>query len=150
MELHIEPVTDDNREEAILLSVAEGQEGFVESVSVCLEEAERRRCWRPVVLYDGDQMIGFAMYGFFIEYLPFGRLWLDRFLIDRKYQGKGYGKAALAVLLERLDREYHRRKIYLSVVRENPVAAAMYEQFGFSFTGELDIHGEQVMVCRRR
>ena len=39
------------------------------------------------------------MYGFFWEYLPFGRLWLDRLLIDRRFQGRGYGRAALAALL---------------------------------------------------
>ena len=40
------------------------------------------------------------MYGFFWEYLPFGRLWLDRLLIDRRFQGRGYGRAALAALLD--------------------------------------------------
>ena len=40
------------------------------------------------------------MYGFFWEYLPFGRLWLDRLLIDRRFQGLGYGRAALAALLD--------------------------------------------------
>ena len=34
--------------------------------------------------------MGFAMYGwFFWEYFPRGRLWLDRFLIDRRCQGRG-------------------------------------------------------------
>ena len=46
-------------------------------------------------IYDGNVLIGFAMYGLFWEYLPFGRLWLNRFLIDRRYQSMGYGKAAL-------------------------------------------------------
>ena len=40
------------------------------------------------------------MYGFFWEYLPFGRLWLDRLLIDRRFQGRGYGRAALAAMLD--------------------------------------------------
>ena len=90
------------------------------------------------------------MYGFFWEYLPFGRLWLDRLLIDRRFQGRGYGQAALAALLERLEREYHKKRIYLSVVEANRPAAALYESFGFRFTGERDTHGERVMCLRTR
>ena len=101
MKIPLEPVTVASRAAVERLETAPGQEGFVESVAECLAEADRRRCWRPVGVYDGDALIGFAMYGFFWEYLPFGRLWLDRLLIDRRFQGRGYGRAALAALLER-------------------------------------------------
>lgn len=78
MKIRLEPVTVASRAAVERLETAPGQEGFVESVAECLAEADRRRCWRPVGVYDGDALIGFAMYGFFWEYLPFGRLWLDR------------------------------------------------------------------------
>ena len=78
------------------------------------------------------------------------QLWLDRLLIDRRFQGRGYGRAALAALLERLEREYHKKRIYLSVVEANRPAAALYESFGFRFTGERDTHGERVMCLRTR
>ena len=93
MKIRLEPVTVASRAAVERLETAPGQEGFVESVAECLAEADRRRCWRPVGVYDGDALIGFAMYGFFWEYLPFGRLWLDRLLIDRRFQGRGYGRA---------------------------------------------------------
>ena len=66
---------------------------------------------------------------------------MDRLLIDEKYQGKGYGKAALHLLLERLRKEYGRKKIYLSVIEGNDVAAGMYKNAGFRFTGRRDLHG---------
>ena len=109
MKIRLEPVTVASRAAVERLETAPGQEGFVESVAECLAEADRRRCWRPVGVYDGDALIGFAMYGFFWEYLPFGRLWLDRLLIDRRFQGRGYGRAALAALLERLERDLPQR-----------------------------------------
>ena len=56
----------------------------------------------------------------------------------------------LAALLERLEREYHKKRIYLSVVEANRPAAALYESFGFRFTGERDTHGERVMCLRTR
>ena len=65
MKIRLEPVTVASRAAVERLETAPGQEGFVESVAECLAEADRRRCWRPVGVYDGDALIGFAMYGFF-------------------------------------------------------------------------------------
>ena len=146
MKIRLEPVTVASRAAVERLETAPGQEGFVESVAECLAEADRRRCWRPVGVYDGDALIGFAMYGFFWEYLPFGRLWLDRLLIDRRYQGKGYGRLAVEGLLSNLWREYGKKKVYLSVFAENQQAIELYRSLGFRFNGQHDIHGEDVMV----
>ena len=81
-------------------------------------------------VYDGDALIASPCTAFSGS-TCFGRLWLDRLLIDRRFQGRGYGRAALAALLERLEREYHKKRIYLSVVEANRPAAALYESFGF-------------------
>lgn len=146
MNIHVEPVNEKNRSAVLALEINEDQKGFVESPRQCLKEAGEERCWRPVAIYDGEQLIGFSMYGYFWQYLPFGRVWLDRLLIDRRYQGRGYGRQVLSVMIARLWREYHRRKIYLSVVEENKGAIHLYEAFGFHFNGETDVHGEKVMV----
>lgn len=76
-----------------------------------------------------------------------GRLWLDRFLIDGAAQGQGYGKAALSLITKTLSLEFPDREIYLSVYPENCAAIHLYRSFGFQFTGEKDIHGEDIMVC---
>lgn len=147
MNIHFEPIKEENREAALKLRIAKNQQGFIETVAQCLDEADQCRRWHPVGIYDGTTMVGFAMYGFFFwQYLPFGRLWLDRLLIDEKYQGKGYGSAALHGLVEQLKRDYRCKKIYLSVIRENQIAATIYEKFGFRFNGQRDVHGEHVMV----
>lgn len=146
MNIHFKPITIDNRDNALNLRIAPEQKGFVESVEECLKEAEQCRRWRPVGIYDGTALVGFAMYGFFRwQYLPFGKLWLDRLLIDYHCQGKGYGRAALQGLVERLIQEYRCRRIYLSVYKENHTAVQMYEKFGFRFNGQRDVHGEYVM-----
>lgn len=147
MDLHFEDITVHNRSQALALKVAEGQEGFIESVSQCMEEADAQRRWHPLGIYDGGTMVGFAMYGYFFwEYLPAGRVWLDRFLIDCRYQGRGYGRAALPILVQRIHQEYRCRKIYLSIIDGNEAAVHLYESFGFKFTGEKDLNGERVMV----
>ena len=149
MTLHFEPITNENRVTALKLKIAGSQHGFIESVEQCLSEADRCKRWHPVGIYDGDTMVGFAMYGFFLwQYLPFGRLWMDRLLIDKKYQGKGYGTAALSELLKLLIQNYRCRKIYLSVIEGNEAAIHLYEKFGFSFNGKRDLHGEHIMVYK--
>lgn len=146
MNLHFEPITKQNQDDALRLRLADNQKGFVEPVEECLREARHCRRWHPVGIYDGDTMVGFAMYGYFFwQYLPHGKLWLDRLLIDEQYQGKGYGQASLSGLLTRLKSEYSCKKIYLSVIKDNQAAISLYEKFGFRFNGQRDIHGEYVM-----
>ena len=146
VELQILPITSANRHQAEALEVRPDQAGFIEPVAQCLAEADRLRLWRPVGLYAAGALVGFSMYGLFWMEPPLGRLWLDRLLIDRRFQGRGYGRAALALLLARLHREYRRKNVYLSVYSDNRPAIALYRSAGFLFTGRHDLHGEAVMV----
>ena len=102
--LHFEAVNSRNRAEVEHLEVFADQSGFIESVTQCLQEADKLELWRPVGIYDRSMLIGFAMYGYFPEPAP-GQVWLDRLLIDKKYQGKGYGKRVVLALLDRLRTE---------------------------------------------
>lgn len=145
--LHFEPIGTENRKEAERLQVFPAQAGFIESVRECLLEADGAGQWRPVGICDGEALVGFAMYGYFASPSP-GRLWLDRLLIDKVHQGKGYGKAAVLALLEKLHREYDSPQVYLSVYENNTAAIALYRQVGFRFTGEYDTKGEKMMVYR--
>ena len=143
--LHFETVTAKNRGAVERLALLPEQAGFIESPSECLREADASDFWRPVGIYDGTELVGFAMYG----YLPFlgeGQLLFDRLLIDKAFQGRGYAKAAIAALLERLRQEYPCRRVYLSVYGDNAAAIHLYQQAGFSFNGDYDTKGERVMV----
>ena len=142
MDINIRRVDSDNYEEVKSLKVGEGQEGFIETNEECLDEAKELDLWRPVGIYDGNELIGFSMYGLFEEQ---SRVWLDRFMIDRRYQGKGYGKAAIKIMIDRLIDEYNCKEIYLSTYIENVNAINLYESIGFRFNGELDTKGEKVM-----
>lgn len=142
--LHFKLVSDENRKEVEGLTVSSEQTGFIESVRECLQEADEFELWRPVGIYDNDTLIGFAMYGYFSEPAP-GQLWLDRLLIDKRYQGKGYGKQAVLMLLDRLHAEYQSDTVYLSVYENNPHAIKLYQQIGFQFNGKYDSKGEHIM-----
>ena len=144
MEIHFEKITPKNQKEVESLSLFPEQVSFIESVSDCLKEAEEISEWKTVAIYDKNQLIGFAMYGYFT--LPEEGPWLDRFLIDKKYQKKGYGKIAVLALLQQIIKEYHYKKIYLSVYDVNAVAIHLYQSVGFCFNGNYDTKGEKIMV----
>lgn len=139
-QLHFKSVNAENRREVEGLTVFSEQTGFIESVSECLREADELELWRPVGIYDSDTLIGFAMYGYFPEPAP-GQLWLDRLLIDKRYQGKGYGKQAVLSLLDRLHTEYQSGTVYLSVYENNPHAIKLYQQIVSGLTGNTIARG---------
>lgn len=138
-------ITVNNKQQALQLKVAPNQQGYVETVAECLSEAREDTRYVPVGLYDNDTMVGFAMYGRFVENDE-ERIWFDRYLIDEHFQGRGYGKYFMKQVLDFLTTKYHCHSIYLSVYDDNIFAIQLYEKMGFHFNGELDVHGEKVMV----
>ena len=149
MNLKFQKITDASRKDAEALTLFPDQKGFIESVAECLQEADEEERWQPYGIYDDKTLIGFTMYGCLSEASWGTRVWMDRLLIDRRFQGKGYGKAAVDALKERLFHEYDTDKIYLSVYDYNPHAVSLYKKAGFEYTGELDTKGEKVMCVQR-
>ena len=136
--LHFEAVNSRNRAEVEHLEVFAEQSGFIESVTQCLQEADKLELWRPVGIYDRGMLIGFAMYGYFPEPAP-GQVWLDRLLIDKKYQGKGFGRQTLdaAMALIRMYPFGKADKVWLSYEPENVRAREIYRKYGFVENGEM-------------
>lgn len=146
MDLRFVPVDEFNYDEMKQLHISDLQKGTVETVEECCKEAEQFALWRPTAIADGDQFIGFAMYGLWINEGEGGRVWLDRFFIDERFQGKGYAKPVLKLLIQKIVDEYNYDKLYLSVYETNIVAIKIYKSLGFEFNGELDINKELIMV----
>lgn len=145
MNLNFKDVTNDNYNEVINLTVSKSQEHFIESNKACLDEASELDFWKTKAIYDDNTLIGFTMYGLFKDEGTNGRVWLDRFMIGEKHQGKGYGIESVKFLIKKLYKEYNCNKIYLSVYDDNFNAIKLYKKIGFNFNGELDINGEKVM-----
>ena len=129
---------DGIKEEYLALKVHHYQDTFVESPEESLEDKERHAWninWTIECIYAGSQMIGYAMHGMGKDQ----NVWLDRFMIDKRYQGEGYGTDALTQLLDKMKTVYPSRKhILLSVEKHNESAIKMYERFGFKMTQEMD------------
>lgn len=151
MAISFKPVEDSNKRAVLALRVAQKQTGFIETVAECLDEAEMDDRWHPAGIYaDNDILVGFVMYGSFkSRSTGETRVWLDRLLIDEKYQGKGLGKAATLAILARLFQEYGCDEVYLSVYNTNKTAIHLYTEIGFAKNGQKDTKGEDVMVLSK-
>ncbi|MEJ8307174.1 GNAT family N-acetyltransferase [Saccharibacillus sacchari] len=150
MQTEIKKISPENVQAVLDLRVAPDQTSYIESTAQCLEEAQECSFYVPVALYAENELVGFAMYGFFPGEDESGRVWLDRFLIDRRHQGRGLGRIMLSSLLDLLYEQFGPCDIYLSLYEDNQGALRLYEKFGFRFNGELDMNGEKVMVRQRK
>ncbi len=63
---------------------------------------------------------------------------LQQFMIDGRFQGRGYGAAALGLLLELLRQEKKYDDAEVCVHRENAAALALFTGAGFVDTGYVD------------
>jgi len=141
--VELRKITEDNYEECINLKVAEHQKGFVAWNMFSLAQA-----WvfyetaYPFAIYADDVMVGFIMMGY---YKPKGIYNIWRFMIDERFQHKGYGRAALLLAIEYLKEKFNVKEIYLSFEPENVVAEKLYKSFGFELTGEVE--GGELVMC---
>lgn len=148
MNLEIHGVTATNYRDILQLTVAQSQKDYIESPYECLVDSVEWKQFKPVGLYVNEELVGFAMYGFFEEEGKHGRLWIDRLLIDEHFQGRGYGTQFMKKLIKKVTAEYGQQPIYLSVYPENEGAVHLYQKLGFEFIDERDINGEHIMRTR--
>ena len=140
MDTDFRAVTSSNMNEVLGLTIQDEQEGFIESMEECMQDAKEDKRYVPIGLYRNGEIVGFAMYGKFKD-----QVWFDRFLIDQQHQGQGLGKYFFEKMLRFLEEMFSAKSIYLSVFGNNDAAIHMYESFGFAFTGEVDVNGERIM-----
>ncbi|MDR0269536.1 GNAT family N-acetyltransferase [Paenibacillus sp.] len=141
--VYLKSITAENTDECLQLKPREDQQRFVAPNADSLEKAKREPTSRPYGIYADDIMIGFALFDE-EAYPEDGYFWICRLMIDERFQGKGYGKAGLAAVLEHQKNQPNCTKIRISHVPDNMAANRLYKSFGFVETGEV-IGGETVL-----
>ena len=139
MRIELIPLSEENLQDCFALEVTEEQRQYIapnaDSWSTAKENDEVAR---PFAIYCDAKMVGFTMFAFEEDYEdPNDRYWLWRFMIDKNCQGKGYGTAALSVII-RYFRDHGANNIRLSTKETNAHALAMYHKAGFRNTGEMN------------
>ena len=100
-----------NFRDILKLSITESQKFFVATNAYSLSQAYAQPECVPLALYDGDTPVGFTMYGLDVEDTEY---WIYRLMIDQRHQSKGYGRQALAMVLERIRQDKAHHRVYLS------------------------------------
>lgn len=135
-------ITKENFDEVVNLKVADDQLGFVSTVAHSLAQA-----WLydetafPFAIYANNILVGFVMLGYYEKRKQY-TLW--KFLIDEKYQSKGYGKKALLLSINYLVENFNAKEIYTGVSVGNEVAKHLYSSFGFKETGKIESDMEEL------
>lgn len=112
-----------------------GKEGaeFVASNAFSIAQSVYEKGWVIKGIAKGDLLIGFTMFGYSEEMNAYE---LCRFMIAQGYQGMGYGKAALKVIVDFMFSSFDCKEIYLSTAPNNSRGKYIYEKAGFVSTGE--------------
>ena len=157
--IRLEKISGNNIWDILKLEVSDEQKTFVAANNVSIIEAFIALTSGghafPFGIYDDETPVGFCMIGYGTD-----DSWEDapavakdsynlwRFMIDRRHQRKGYGKAAMKLILDFIaTRPCGPAKLcWLSYEPENTVAKALYSAFGFRETGEWD--GDEIIAVR--
>lgn len=133
--IHLEDITEVNWR--IPLSVSKEQEEYVSNPMKMLARAYayRNQGSYACLIYWDDEPVGMALYHDCPDMEAYD---LSQIFIDEHFQGKGYGKEATKLLIERMRAEKKYNKIVLCYIEGNDVAKLMYEGLGFRHTGEAD------------
>ena len=140
--VRLKPVDRDNWRAMVRLTTRPGQEHFVSPPSWSLAGSYVRRYgdhyeYLPMVICDGDTIVGYVT--LVCDGASFDDYWIDDIMIDAIYQGRGFGRAAMKLVLAMIPKRYPKcRVIKLTCFRGNDSAAALYKSLGFEMTGEMD------------
>ena len=139
MEIELVGLSEDNMKQCFELKVASNQMQFIASNEDSWRTAkEYQKVARPFAIYCDGRMVGFTMFAFDEDYEdPNDRFWLWRFMIDERSQGKGYGTAALKVIIQYF-KDHGANNIRLSTKDTNTQAISLYHKAGFYDTGEMN------------
>ena len=140
--MELRAITEQNYQKILDLSTGAGQEEFVaQNVRSLAQAWVFRDRARPYALYEGEEPVGFIMFDWRPE-----KKWVEiwRLMIDHRFQGKGYGRAAVQKALEFLRESGLFEKVQINYVEENQGAKHLYRSMGFQETGAME--GNEVVM----
>jgi diamine N-acetyltransferase len=135
-------ITSDTVRAICALEVAPAQRGFVAPNAISIAQAyfAQEVAWFRAI-YADDTPVGFVMLEDNAEKQEY---FLWRFMIDARYQGYGFGRRALLLVIDHVRTRPGAAALFTSCVPGDGSPCPFYERMGFVPTGEVD-DGELVM-----
>lgn len=124
--------------EVIDLELEEEQEEHLPSNVYSLAEASFSTSCHPRAIWYGDKIVGFLMYRFGEEESEQHECTIWRFMIDRRHQNSGIGKAAMSLLMEEIKANDQCNIVAIFYDEKNIAAKKLYTQYGFKVVGKRD------------
>lgn len=130
MNITLRKIDQDNWRDCIALKVKDEQKRFVATNENALALAYVHTEMNPLGIYLDEKIIGFLMYALDPDDNIY---YINRFMIDENYQGKGNGRKALSLLIEKLKNEGVK---VLDILHkpDNQSAINLYKSLGFELT----------------
>lgn len=155
--LKLKKINRNNIGEILKLEVFDNQKSFVATNNISIIEAYIALTENNHVftfgIYKDDVPIGFLMIGFDVNSddegaprIAKGNYNIWRLMIDKKFQGQGFGKEAMDLALEFINTFPcgTAKNCWLSYESDNDVARQLYKSIGFVETDEKD--GEEIVA----
>ncbi|MGZ9583096.1 GNAT family N-acetyltransferase [Paenibacillus marinisediminis] len=149
--IELRKITGDNIDEVIELEVGENQKDFIETTNLrSIADAHVLNAdgipTTPFAIYADEVAVGFLMYIYdtldhesFENEVFYGKksYFIWHFMIERSYQGKGYGKLAFEKMLMDIETMPYGEAEYVALFyrTSNVIAKKLYASFGFVDTG---------------
>jgi len=150
MTIKLIPINVNNWDDALDLKISDDHEKFVTSNVYSIAQAQFYPHAKACGIYNDDEMVGFTMYGIFDneeeenDDEPDHRFWISRMMIAEDQRRKGFGRAALKLIIDEAKKQ-KQRELVLSTEPENIKAIALYESMGFHATGIIE-EDEEVYI----
>ncbi len=124
------------------LKVSESQKNYVANSLVMLARAYayRNHRSRAFVICEDETPVGMGLYYDCPEWKAYD---FSQIFIDERYQGRGYGKEAVKLVLDIMKHDGKYRKVVLCYIEGNDAARKLYEQFGFT---EIDRYEDEITM----
>ncbi|MER2172821.1 MAG: GNAT family N-acetyltransferase [Psychrobacillus psychrodurans] len=132
--MELRKINEDNYQECLNLHITDTNVDFVDTVAWSLAEA-----WvfyddsRPFAIYADNVMVGYVL-----MYVGENNPQIINFMIDSRYQKRGYGSAAARLCIEYLWKKYNASRISLPVNQENKTAQKFWSNIGFEKTRNME------------
>ncbi|RIK40940.1 MAG: hypothetical protein DCC58_13200 [Chloroflexi bacterium] len=146
--VELRPLTADNWEAAVNLRVADDQSALLESNAVSIAESRFHPWMLPLALYHEEEMVGFTMFSQYPDPRE-GHHWVHRFMIDRRHQGRGFGRAGMRAVVQYMAAIPGCDEIWIGYDRDNRAAARLYRAVGFRETGPAPWEGRDLAAVRK-
>ena len=132
--INLREITSKNLKSIIDLNVKEDQKDYVALNSVSIAQGHYSKSAWFKGIFNDDRPVGFVMLDLIEEE---NKCFLWRFMIDREYQGKGFGKIALTQVIDFVRSLNLYTYIATSYVPAENGAGGFYKNFGFIESKEI-------------